>query len=113
AGMPAFFQDFVVHQFVAGATLLLAGGVAALGVTTRLRTTVVFGGTAVRCRRRLDGPEQADQGRQQQRSQAHPHDFRLLISTRAQSDHVSIWGSGSAVLKVRPSKAAGRSRDEG
>src|SRR5262249_34394395 len=92
--------------FVASATFLLAGGVAALGITTRLRTTVVFGGTAMRSGRRPNGPEQADQCRQQHRSQVHPHDFRLLIGTRANSVNASTWGSGSGVLKVRPSEAA-------
>jgi hypothetical protein len=111
--MPAFFQDFVIDQFVAGATLLLTGSVAALGITTRRRTTVVFGGTAMRCGRGLDGPEQADQCRQQRRSQVHPHDVRLLKSTRANCGNSSSWGSGSGVLKVRPSRARGRRRDEG
>src|SRR6185312_3921718 len=81
AGLPAFFQNSVVDQLITGLTLLLTCGEAGLGVATRLRATAVGGTTAVRCRRILDGPEQADHRSQQRRSQAHPHDNRLLIDT--------------------------------
>jgi hypothetical protein len=75
AGVPPFFQDGVIHELVTRATLLLAGGKAALGVATRLRTAVILRCAAVACDGRLDRPEQADHCSQQRRSQAHPHDF--------------------------------------
>ncbi len=81
AGLPALFQDGVVNQFVAGLALLLTSGEAALGLATRLLTTAVVGAAAMRCRRELNRPQQADQCSQQRRSQAHPHDNRLLIDT--------------------------------
>lgn len=52
-----------------------------MGLATRLRTTAVVGTAAMRCRRILDRPQQADQCSQQRRSQAHPHGKCLLIDT--------------------------------
>jgi hypothetical protein len=74
-GMPPPLQDGIVHELVAGATLLLARGEAALGVATRLGRAGVLLGTAVRCRGNLDSPKQAKKCSQQRQSQAHPHDL--------------------------------------
>src|SRR5262249_52311206 len=90
AGVPALLQDRVVDQFVTGLTLGLTGREAALGVAARLATAIAAGAAERSRRRRLDSPEQADQG-QQRRSQALTHDFassskrvgRFLRSPRA------------------------------
>jgi hypothetical protein len=75
AGVPAFFENLVPDQFVAGATLLLACREATLCIAAWVPATSIFPGTAIRCGGVLNGPEQADQCSQQRRSQAHPHDF--------------------------------------
>src|SRR5262249_13074478 len=79
AGVPALFEDGIVHEFVAGSGLLLTRTKAGLGIAARLTTAVIGAGATVPRARRLDGPEQADQSEQQRRSQAHPHDLASLV----------------------------------
>jgi len=69
---------------------LLAGRETTLSVAGGLRTTRVLGGAAVGCRRRLISRKQANQGHQQGRTQAHPHD---LASSLAHGPSIVEWSN--------------------
>src|SRR5262249_25261539 len=110
ASVEPLLEHGIVHQLVAGATLLLAGAEAALGVATRLGTAGVLGGAVEGGMSRGGGPEQAGHGARQRRTQAHPHDSRLLFGPRGplRDDSRRWWGTGgptSGVLDGHPPPA--------
>src|SRR5262249_53085881 len=94
AGMPPLLQGVVVHELVGRLALLLAGREATLRVAGRLSTARVLGGAAMCRRRRLDRPKQADQGDQQGRAQAHPHDLASSLALSPTVCDISNAGPG-------------------